>query len=69
MAKTPRQRLADKCVEGAERRKDGKEAKVARREEDDRGWKIWRWLNESVTRDEISCSRKTEEEAEHIDET
>ena len=69
MAKRPRQRFADKCVEGEERRNDGKEAKVARREEDDWGWKIWRWLNESETRDEISCSGNAEEEAEHIEET
>ena len=39
MAKRPRRRLAEKWVEGDERRKDGMEAKVAKREGDDWGWK------------------------------
>ena len=37
MAKRPRGRLAEKWFEGEERRKDGKEAKVAEREDDDCG--------------------------------
>lgn len=66
MAKRPRRRLVDKCVEGEERRKDGKEARVAKREEDDWGWKMWRCVNESETRDKISCSGNDTEEEEHI---
>ena len=68
MARRPRGRLADKCVDGEERRKVGKEAKVANREEDDWGRKMWRWVSESETRDEISCSGNAKAEVEHIEE-
>lgn len=68
MAKRPRRRLAEKWVEGDERRKDGMEAKVAKREGDDWGWKTWRWVNESEIRYEISCSGNATEEVEHIEE-
>lgn len=40
IAKRPRRRLVDKCAEGEERRKDDKEAKVAKREEEDCGRKM-----------------------------
>lgn len=69
MAKRPRGRLAEKWVEGWERRKDCKEAKVARREVDDWGRKMWRWVKESEIRDVISCSGNAVEGAEHIEET
>lgn len=65
MAKRPRGRLADKWIEGWERRKEGKEVKVAKKEDDDWGRKIWRWLKESETREEISCSGNAKEEVEH----
>lgn len=43
MAKRPRGRLVEKWVEGEEeRRYNGKEAKVAKREEDEWGRKMWR---------------------------
>ena len=69
MAKRPRGRLAEKCVEGLESRKDCKEAKVAKREDDDWGRKMWRWGRTSNTRDVISRSDTAVEEAEHIEET
>lgn len=68
MANKPTGRLAEKWFDGDESRKDGKEAKVAKREEDDCGWKTWRWVKESETRDEISSSGIFKVEVECIEE-
>lgn len=68
MARRPRRRLADRCLDGEESRKVGKEAKVANREEDDWGRKMWRWVRESEIREEISCSGNVKAEVEHIEE-
>ena len=61
MAKRPRGRLEEKCFEGEERRKAGRVVRVANREDDDWGRKMWRWVKESKTRDEISGSGNAEE--------
>lgn len=68
MAKRPTGRLEEKWLEGWERKKDGKEAKVAKREEDDWGRKMWRWAKESEARDRISGSGNVKEELKHAEE-
>lgn len=68
MAKRPTGRLAEKWVEGEERSNNGREARVAKREEDDWGWKMCRWVKESETRDDISGSGNAKEEVEHSEE-